>query len=294
MNPLQLAVDGLATGSVYMMLALGISLVFSVMRLVNFAYGMMIVWFGLMLHTLWAGGLPYWLCIVGALAGTVLLSIVLARAVFMPFVGAPPATLLLASFGVAIVLQSLAVVIFGEPARPVPTPAILLTSIDTGWFHISVLQVLSLALGLAMLVGLEFLIARTRIGIEIRATAESPEVARLMAVRSDRVLTFVFATSGMIAGLVALVWFAQSGSVTARGDLAPTLKAFVAVVIGGLGTIRGAVLGGLVLGFLETAMSGMLVGALSGFQQTFVFALVILILLLRPEGLLGKATGGTR
>lgn len=232
MNPLQLVIDGLATGSVYMMLALGISLVFSVMRLVNFAYGMMIVWFGFMLQALWGIGLPYWVCLAGALTGTILLSIVVARAIFLPFVGAPPATLLLASFGVAIVLQSMAVVLFGEPARPVPSPQILLTSIDAGWFRISVLQLLSLALGLAMLVGLEFLIGRTRIGIEIRATAESPEVAHLMAVRSDSVLTFVFAISGLIAGLVALVWFAQSGSVTARGDLAPTLKAFVAVVIG--------------------------------------------------------------
>jgi branched-chain amino acid transport system permease protein len=294
MNWAQLLVDGLSTGVVYMMLALGISVVFSVMGLVNFAYGMQIVWFGFMLSTLAGLGMPYWLAVLAALALSVILSLVLARTIFLPFVGAPPATLLLASFGVSIILQSLAVVIFGDIARAVPTPAILLHSLDTGLFRISVLQIVSIVLGLSMLLSLEALINRTRIGIQIRAAAESPDVTRLMGVRSDRVLTFVFGLSGLIAGLVALIWFAQLGSVTARGDLNPTLKAFVAVVIGGLGTVRGAVIGGLLLGFLETAMSGLLVGVMSGFQQTTVFVLVILILLIKPDGIVGKAVGGTR
>lgn len=294
MNILQLLVDGLSTGTVYMMLALGIGVVFSVMGLVNFAYGMQIVWFGFLLGALASWGLPYALAVLVALAFSVLLAIVLARTVFLPFVGAPPATLLLASFGVATILQSLAVVSFGDFAQAVPSPQFLLKSLDLGAFRISVLQIVSLALGLSMLLGLEVLINRTRWGIEIRATAESPEIARLMGVRSDRVLTFVFGLSGLIAGIVALVWFAQLGSVTARGDLTPTLKAFVAVVIGGLGSVRGAVIGGLLLGFLETTMSGVLTGVLTDFQQTAVFALVILILLVRPDGIFGKAIGGTR
>ena len=294
MNLLQLVVDSLSTGAIYMMLALGISVVFSVMGLVNFAYGMMIVWFGLILHLLASLALPYWLSLTLTLISSILLSMLLARAVFLQFVGAPPAALLLASFGIAIVLQSIAIAIFGEAPRVVPTPGLLQQSLDWVVVRVSVLQLFAIGLGLMLLIALEFLIGRTRIGMEIRAVAESPETARMMAVRSDRVLLFVFAISGLIAGLVSFIWFAQLGSVTPRGDLNPTLKAFIAVVIGGLGTIRGAVLGGLALGILETTMLDLIGASLSVYQQTFVFVLVILILLLRPQGIAGRSFGDTR
>ena len=288
-NPLQLIVDGLSSGTLYVLLALGLSLVFSVMGLINFAYGTLIVWSGYAIYLLTSLGLPYPLALAGAAAFSILLSVLVGRLAFQPFVGAPPATLLLASFGVALALQALAVMVFGEAPRAVPTPPVLITSIDLGFVRISVLQLVAVGLGIAVLVGLDALIQRTRYGMEIRAAAEDPATARLMAVRSSHVLILVFALSGLIAAVVAFVWFAQTGTVTPRADFNPTLKAFIAVTLGGLGTVRGAVIGGLVLGMLDSLMSALLNDALMNYQQTFAFVLVVVILLIRPQGIAGKA-----
>jgi branched-chain amino acid transport system permease protein len=124
--------------------------------------------------------------------------------------------------------------------------------------------------------------------MEIRAAAEDAATARLHAIRSARVLMLVFALSGFIAAIVAFIWFAQVGTVTPRGDFNPTLKAFIAVVLGGLGTVRGAVIGGIALGMLESVLAATLDAPLINFQQTLAFILVILILLFRPQGIAGK------
>jgi branched-chain amino acid transport system permease protein len=288
MNILQMLVDGLSSGTLYVLLALGLSLVFSVMGLINFAYGSLIVWAGYSLYALNLLGLPYPLCLAGMALSVTVLSLVMGRVAFLPFVGAAPSTLLLASFGVALALQAVAIMIFGEAPRAVPTPAFLITSIDLGIVRVSVIQLVALALGAAVLIGLDLLIKKTRYGMEMRAAAEDAATARLLGVRSSRVLTLVFALSGLIAAVVALVWLAQIGTVTPRGDFNPTLKAFIAVVLGGLGTVRGAVIGGLMLGMLESVLSATLDAPLINYQQTLAFVLVILILLIRPQGIAGR------
>lgn len=289
MNLLQMIVDGLSSGTLYVLLALGLSLVFSVMGLINFAYGSLIVWSGYALFVLDAMGMPYAVSVAGMVVFAMALSMLVGRIAFLPFVGAPPATLLLASFGVALALQAIAIMLFGEGPRVVPTPSVLITSIDLGIVRVSVIQLVALCLGAAVLVGLDLLIRKTRYGMEIRAAAEDAATARLMAVRSSRVLLLVFALSGFIAAIVAFVWFAQTGTVTPRADFNPTLKAFIAVVLGGLGTVRGAVIGGLALGMLESLLSAGLGSSMNNYQQTFAFILVILILLIRPQGIAGKA-----
>lgn len=289
MNVLQMIVDGLSSGTLYVLLALGLSLVFSVMGLINFAYGSLIVWAGYSLFLFNAMGLPYPLSVAGMIVFAMGLSMLVGRIAFLPFVGAPPATLLLASFGVALALQAVAIMLFGEGPRVVPTPSWLITSLDLGIVRVSVIQLVALGLGAAVLAGLDLLIRKTRYGMEIRAAAEDAATARLMAVRSSRVLLLVFALSGFIAAVVAFVWFAQTGTVTPRADFNPTLKAFIAVVLGGLGTVRGAVIGGLALGMLESLLSAGLGGSMNNFQQTLAFVLVILILLVRPQGIAGKA-----
>jgi branched-chain amino acid transport system permease protein len=288
MNLPQLVLDGLSSGALYVLLALGLSLVFSVMGLINFAYGSLIVWAGYALYALDALGLPYSVCLVGMAVTAMALSVAMGRLAFLPFVGAHPSTMLLTSFGVAIALQALAIMAFGEGPHAVPTPPFLITSIDLGYVRVSVLQIVALGLGCLVLVGLDLLIRRTRYGMEIRAAAEDPAVARLMGVRSSGVLTLVFVVSGLIAAVVAFAWFAQVGTVTPRSDFNPTLKAFIAVVLGGLGTVRGAVIGGILLGMLESALAATLGAGLIGYQQTFAFLLVILVLLVRPQGIAGK------
>lgn len=288
MNFLQILVDGLSTGTMYMLLALGLSLPFSVMGLINFSYGMLLVLAGYALWLLDAAGVPYTLALAGAAAATVAISTLLGRYVFVPFVGAPPATLLLVSFGVALALQALAIMLFGEAPRAVPAPSVLISSIDLGIVRVSVIQLVALTFGLAVLVGLELLVQRTRWGVAIRAAAEDAPTARLYAIRSERVMVLVFALSGLIAAVVAFIWFAQVGTVTPRSDFNPTLKAFIAVTLGGLGTVRGAVVGGLALGMLEGVITATLDVPFINYQQTIAFALVILVLLVRPQGIAGK------
>ena len=288
MNMLQIIVDGLSNGAIYMLLALGLSLAFSVMGLINFSYGMLLVVAGYALWLLNAAGLPYALALAGAAAVTVAVSTIVGRYVFVPFVGAPPATLLLVSFGASLALQALAIMAFGESPRAVPTPSVLIVSLDLGIVRVSVIQCVALALGLAVLVGLELLVRRTRWGMAIRAAAEDAPTARLYAVRSEPVMVLVFALSGLIAAVVAFIWFAQVGTVTPRGDFNPTLKAFIAVTLGGLGTVRGAVVGGLVLGMMEGVITATLDVPFINYQQTIAFVLVILVLLIRPQGIAGK------
>lgn len=285
---LQIIVDGLSIGSTYMLLALGLSLVFSVMGLINFAYGSLIVWAGYVIAVSASFGLPYPISIAVMAAFTILLSIAMGRFAFRPFMTAPPATLLLTSFGVALVLQAIAIFIFGDAPRPVPTPDFIIESFSIGDVRVSFLQILALALSAVVLIALNVLLRRTSFGIEIRATAEDSEAAELMGVSSPRVLVTVFAISGAIAAVVAFVWFARVGTVDPRADLTPTLKAFIAVVLGGLGTVRGPVIGGLMLGLLESTLATFLTSDLLAFQSALAFVLVILTLILRPQGLAGR------
>jgi branched-chain amino acid transport system permease protein len=271
-----------------MLLALGLSLVFSVMGLINFSYGSLIVWSGYAAFGLSSIGLPYPLVVVAMVMASILLSLLIGRFAFLPFIGTSPSTLLLASFGVALVLQASATIIFGDAPKVVPTPAILSHVFTVSGLHFSSLQLVALALGILVLVGLDFLVRRTRFGIMLRATAENPETAALMGVDARRVLLTVFAIAGLIAAVVALIWFGQNGTVTPRGDFNPTLKAFIAVVLGGLGTVRGAVIGGLLLGMIETGLAATLSTDLLAYQQAFAFLLIIIVLLLRPQGLAGK------
>lgn len=288
MNLMQIAVDGLSNGATYMLLALGLSLAFSVMGLINFAYGMVLVLAAYALSGFYAAGLPYEVALIAAALTTTVLSVALGRLVFVPFIGSPPATLLLVSFGVALALQSAAIMLFGETPRAVPTPSVLITSIDLGVVRISVLQIVALLLGVIVLVGLDLIVNRTRWGIAMRAVAEDAATARLCSVDSRRVVLLVFALSGLIAAVVAFVWFAQVGTVTPRSDFNPTLKAFVAVTLGGLGTVRGAVIGGLLLGMVESAVASTVGVSLLSYQQTIAFVIVILVLLVRPQGIGGK------
>ena len=285
---LQIILDGLSSGALYALLALGLSLVFSVMGLINFAYGSLIVSAGYSTATLVALGLPYPMALGGMALTSVVLSVVIGGLVFIPFIGSAPSTLLLTSFGVALALQAIAIMLFGDVPRVVPSPPILSTSIEFGGLHISVLQVVALALGIAVLVGLDLLVSLTRLGIEMRAAAEDASTTALMGVSSRRVMLFVFALSGLIAAIVAFVWFAQIGTVSPRSGFNPTLKAFIAVVLGGLGTVRGAVFGGLALGLFESILAATLNDSLLAYQEALVFALIIIVLIVRPQGIAGR------
>jgi len=287
---IQRLLDVLSVGSTYALLALGLTLVYSVMNLINFAYGMMLVWSAFVAMVLVNAGVPTPLVLVTCVVFSALLSVAVGRVAFRPFLTAPPVTLLITSFGVELVLQYVALVIFGENPRILKVPTYLSQVYHVGGVRIPNSELTTIVTALIVVGGLYLVLNRTRFGIRIRAAAEQPEIARLMGISPGLILIAVFAISGAIAGVVGLLWFAQVGAITPRSDLDPTFKAFVAIVLGGLGNARGAVVGGLALGAIEVLLSAVLPDAALGYSDAIVFGSVIAILLWRPTGLVGVST----
>ena len=284
----QHVVDALSVGSTYALLALSLTLVFSVMRLINFAFGIMLVWAAYAALVMVNAGVPFALMVPLCILFSIALSMVVGRVAFRPFIGAPPITLLITSFGVLLVIQYVAIVIFGEGPRILQLPNFLSNVLHVGSVRLPVLELVTIGTS-AVVVGIFYaLLELTTFGAQIRASAELPTVSRMMGVSPDRVLAIVFAISGAIAGVCGLLWFAKAGAITPRSDLEPTIKAFIALVLGGLGSTRGAVIGGIALGALEVAMSAVLPGTALGYQPAIVFALVVAILIVRPGGLTGS------
>jgi branched-chain amino acid transport system permease protein len=229
-----------------------------------------------------------------SIAFSIALSMGVGRVAFRPFIGAPPITLLITSFGVLLVIQYAAIVVFGEGPRILQLPEFFSEVIDIGAVRVPVLEIITIVTSVLVVAVFYVLLHRTAFGTQIRASAEQPQVARLMGVKPDRVLMIVFAISGAIAGVAALLWFAKVGAITPRSDLEPTIKAFIALVLGGLGSTKGALIGGLALGAVEVAMSATLPTEALGYQPAIVFAAVIAILLVRPAGLSGSGVEVTR
>jgi branched-chain amino acid transport system permease protein len=291
---LQHVVDALSIGSTYALLALGLTLLFGVMGLINFAYGDVIVWCGYAFNVAASIGIGFWWALPGVVVFAAALSLVIWFFAFRPFHSASPITLLLSSFGVALVLEAAAVMIFGQAPRVVPVPDSLSHTAFIGGLRVPVIEIVTIATATAVVLGLHQLLNRTTLGIEILATAENRTTAELLGVRSGRTILWVFAISGLIVGVVAALWLAPLAAVTPTLGLTPTLKAFIAIVLGGLGSIRGAVVGGLGLGALETFMNAWLPNALLPYQDALVFSAIIVLVSLRPGGLAGQVQAFTR
>jgi branched-chain amino acid transport system permease protein len=282
---IQHIVDALSVGSTYALLALGLTLVYSIMNLINFAYGMLLVWGAYFSLALSNAGLAFGPAALVTVIGVTVLTMALGRIAFRPFMNAPPITLLITSFGVQLILQYIAIVIWSEQPKILKFPAFFQNVLTIGSVRVPELELITIGTAVVV-VGVYFaLLQRTSLGAQVRAAAEMPDTTRLVGVKPDRVLMTVFAISGAIAGLVGLLWFAKSGAVEPHSDLDPTLKAFIAIVLGGLGSTRGAIIGGLALGAIEVIMSVALPETALGYQPAIVFAIVIAILIFRPGGI---------
>jgi branched-chain amino acid transport system permease protein len=284
MIAVQHIIDMLNVGGLYAMMALGIGLIFGIMRLINFAHGELVMAGG---YAIWLlGTLPPPIVIVLSLAAVVLLALSVERAAFRPLRGSDPAVLLVSSFAVAYFLQNLAVLVFG--ARPVPFTFLpgLAQSAEVMALRVPLLQFLSLGLTIAALCGLVLLLKRTEIGIQLRATAEDAVTARLSGINVDRVIAVAFILSGILAWVVSLVYSAQIGQLSPTMGVRPVVIAFVATILGGLGSLTGAALGGFLVGALTVMLDVALPTELRTFREAFLFALVLVILIVRPEGLI--------
>ncbi len=297
---LQQIINGLVLGSMYALVALGYTMVYGIVNLINFAHGEVLMVGAMVAFTvislLGDSGLSGWtlLLITTPIAMSVcaLLNFAIEKLAYKPLRNAPRLAPLITAMGVSLLLQTLAMVIW-KP-NPKPFPQLLpLDPIDLGGPVITVTQLMILLVTAIVLVLLMMLVNSTRLGRSMRATAENPRVAALMGVNPDRVIAATFVIGAVLAALAGMMWAANYGTVQHAMGFLPGLKAFTAAVLGGIGNLPGAVVGGLLLGLVEAIGAGYLgdiTGGLLGshYADIFAFAALILVLTLRPSGLLGE------
>jgi branched-chain amino acid transport system permease protein len=288
----QSLIDALALGGLYALIAVGIALTYTVMGMMNFAQGEFIMLPAYALFVL--AGLPFAVAVSAALATGIAIAVLAERVAFRPVRNADLAAQLVTSLAVATILQSVVSATVDTRSQSVATPVLLSESSQIGALSIPNLEILTLALTVIVLGGLGWLLYRTRVGLEMRAAAENFEMARLLGVRANRVIMVAFAISGALAAIAGVLIVMQTGQVSPTMGLTPVLVGFIAVVIGGFGRILGAVIGGLVLGVLSALLGTYLPDGLVPFRDAIVFSLPVAILIVRPQGLLGAATGEAR
>lgn len=289
---IQFAVDALSLGSLYALMALGLVIVYGILRLVNFAYGELIMVAGYTLFLLGGSPLP-WLFMAGvAVLMAVLTGILTDYVAFRPVRAKSITAVLITSFAFSTLLQNAALLFISPRARVVPMPEVFSQSVALGGVVTPLRNLLTIGFAVLLLAAFAFLMKRTVLGIAMRAAASQFTMARMLGVPAHLVITSAFALSGLLAGVVSLFWLGRIGSVVPGIGLEPLLVAFIATVIGGMRSLVGAVVGGFLLAAIVTGFNYTLPQGLLAFRDAFTFSLVILILLWRPEGLIrGPATG---
>ncbi len=314
---LQQGTNALSNGSLYAMMAVGLALVFSILRLINFAHGdVMMIAVYLYVFAGFAG-IPTVPALVLMLLGTILIGLVMERVAYRPLRGGPEVALLLTSFAVGQILQNSALLTSRLAGKPIqiafPAPDLLSGAISIGPLLVPRLNVASFLIGTVLLVLLTVFVTRTRMGLSMQAVAEDLPAARLMGIRVNRVVVVAFAIASGLAAVAGFLYASQAGQINPYLGFTPVLKAFIAAVIGGFGSLSGAVLGAYLLAFLEiipTTFAGIadilpagsvspemhdliqqvLPSSLASYRDAFVFVFLILMLLFRPNGILrGRA-----
>ncbi len=299
---LQQIINGLVLGSMYALVALGYTMVYGIINLINFAHGEVLMVGAL---TSWAligvmqegmPGAPGWLILLLALVISCIvaatLNFVIEKIAYRPLRNSPKLAPLITAIGMSILLQTLAMIIFKPNYKPSPTllPAVPL---EVAGAVITTTQVVILAVTALSLAVLMYLVNYTRLGRAMRATAENPRVAALMGVKPDMVISATFIIGAVLATIAGVMYASNYGTVQHTMGFLPGLKAFTAAVFGGIGNLAGAVVGGLLLGLIESIGSGyigVLTGGVLGSHYTDIFAFIVLIIVLtlRPSGLLGE------
>ncbi|MBX6321666.1 MAG: branched-chain amino acid ABC transporter permease [Rhodospirillaceae bacterium] len=285
-------IDVVSLGSLYALMALGLVLVYGILRLVNFAYGELIMIAGYALYLMNGSAVPWLVMAAVALAAAVAASVLTERIAFRPIRDKSLTAMLITSFAVSTLLQNAALLLISPRARVVPLPDLFSESFMLGPVLVQARDLLAVAVTLVMLGVFTLLLNRTVLGMALRAAADNFRMTRMLGVPANLVISTAFAISGLLAGTVALFWLGRTASVTPGIGLEPLIVAFVATVLGGMQSLVGAVLGGYLLALITVAINSFLPQDLVDYRQAFTFALVILLLLVRPEGLVRARAGG--
>lgn len=282
---IDLLLSGITVGSLYALIAIGYTMVYGILRLINFAHGDIFMMAGFfMIYVSGTVGVTAAIPIVLLL--TVLLGVVIEKAAYKPLRSAPRMSVMISAIGVSYLLQNLATYITGGLARPYPDIPFLKKTFTAGGLTIKTITVITPLLTILLVIALVLFINRTKTGMAMRAVSKDFETAKLMGIKVDKVISVTFVIGSFLAGVGSILYFSNYGQVSPMIGAMPGLKAFVAAVFGGIGSIPGAVLGAYIIGICESLIKAN--DAIAIFSNAFTFALLIVVLLFRPNGMFGE------
>ncbi|MBR5485144.1 MAG: branched-chain amino acid ABC transporter permease [Oscillospiraceae bacterium] len=280
--------NGVSVGSLYALIAIGYTMVYGILRLINFAHGdifMMAAYF--MVFGIITFQLPWYLTVIITIVLTALLGMLIEKCAYSTLRDAPKTSILISAIGVSYLLENLSTYLFTGKPRAFPEIAGLAQTFQIGSVTMQrvsvVIPIVAVILGIILL----FIINKTKLGMAMRAVSKDYEIARIMGIKIDRVIASTFAIGSALAAVGAILWGVKYPQVQPMMGVMPGLKCFIAAVIGGIGNIKGAMLGGFVLGLGEILLIALL-PQLTGYRDAFAFIFLIIILLVRPTGLLGE------
>ena len=286
---LQQLANGLVLGFLYGLIAIGLSMVYGLLRMINFAHGdVLMVGVFIALPVSWMGA-PFLVVLLAGVAAATVVGGLIQWTVYRPLIRSRDVTLLVASLGVSLLLQNLVLMLTSpQPKRPEPD-AFLDAPFQIGGIFLRNVDLMIVALAVAFVIGTHYFLQHTRPGLAIRALSQDLNAARMMGIRVQRMVFVCFLVGSALAGVAGVFIGYKYGHLTPYSGFLPGVKAFVAAVIGGIGSFPGAVVGGIILGLLEVFLVGYLPDQLAQFRDAYVFLVLILVLLIRPSGLFGRA-----
>ena len=276
---------GISLGGAYALIAIGYTMVYGILRLINFAHGDIFMISGYFMIFAMAS-FPWFIAIPVALIGTVILGVVIEKAAYKPLRSAPRMSIMISAIGVSYLLENLATYLFTAIPKAYPEFPFLKKILTFGGITTSLVTLLTPVLTVVLVVLLMQLINHTKIGMAMRAVSKDTEASRLMGIKVDNTISMTFIIGCLLAGIGAILYFTDRMTVYPYSGSLPGLKCFVAAVLGGIGSIPGAVIGGFIIGICETFLVAL---GYSTFSDAFTFLLLIIILLVRPTGLFGEA-----
>lgn len=282
--------NGISLGSLYALIAIGYTMVYGILRLINFAHGDIfmlgayITFYGIMFTSI-----PWWLVFILAAVITGLVGILLETLAYKPLRDAPRITVLISAIGASFFLQNFATVVFGGRPKAFPIPDVLNKVINLGGISINIVTFIIPIITFALLAALTYVINKTKIGMAMRALQKDYDTARLMGIHVNQIISITFFIGSFLAAVGGVMWGTKYPQLMPLMGSMPGIKCFIAAVIGGIGNIGGAVLGGFILGLGEILLVAFL-PSLTGYRDAFSFVLLIIILLVKPTGLLGEKT----
>ncbi|MEG2858290.1 MAG: branched-chain amino acid ABC transporter permease [Clostridia bacterium] len=283
---LQHCLTGVSLGGAYALIAIGYTMVYGILRLINFAHGDIFMMAGYFMVFAMAS-MPWQIAIPVVIVATVVLGVVIERAAYAPLRSAPRMSIMISAIGVSMLLQNLATYLFSALPRPYPEISFLKRIFQMGDLSASLVTLITPVLAVGLVFLLTTMINHTKVGMAMRAVSKDFETAKLMGVKINTVISTTFVIGSALAAVGSILYFTDRMSVNPFSGTLPGLKCFVAAVLGGIGSIPGAMVGGFLIGICETTLVAL---GYSTYSDAFTFILLIIMLLIKPTGLFGEKT----